>query len=441
MGYNVFLTGQPGSGKTFLLNKYIDYLKKHKKKVAVTASTGIAATHMNGVTLHSWSGIKIKESFTRKDIEKIAADHYVVARVGRTKVLIIDEVSMLKPAQLNAVNDICQIIRKNIAPFGGIQLVCSGDFFQLPPIEKNGKNTNFVLGSYVWKLAGMKVCYLDEQHRHKDKNLCKVLDHIRNDRAEKSKSLLLEKIQDAKAFQDPPMKLYTHNADVDFINNSELAKIEGEEFVYQMASVGPAWAVATLKRNCLASETLVLKTGSKVMFLKNNFDAGYVNGTQGTIIEFNEQKMPVIETTFGKQIIIGYADWTIEENDIIVAKITQLPLRLAWAITVHKSQGMNLDAAEIDLSKCFVEGMGYVAISRLKSLEGLNLIGINDLAFCVNKKVVELDKDLRNISKTISSDFRKMPFWEKTKKQKEFLKREAGPASLFRNIKQWKRDV
>jgi ATP-dependent exoDNAse (exonuclease V) alpha subunit len=431
MGYNVFLTGSPGSGKTFLLNKYIDYLKKHDKNIAVTASTGVAAAHMDGVTLHSWAGIKIKENFSKKDIDKIVANTYVSDRIYKTDVLIIDEVSMLKTEQFDAVNEICQLVRENFTPFGGIQLVCSGDFFQLPPVEKNIINTDFVLESNAWKLADMKVCYLDEQHRHKDKNLCKILDHIRNNYPEKSKALLLEKIQSVKIFRDPPMKLYTHNEDVDSINNSELAKIKTEGFVYYMASVGPEIVVSTLKKNCLAPEKLTLRIGAKVMFLKNNFDAGYVNGTQGKIIGFNEQKMPIIETDSGKKIIVGYADWTREEDDLIIAKITQLPLRLAWAITIHKSQGMNLDTAEINLSKCFIEGMGYVAISRMRSLDGLNLMGINDMAFCVNKKIVEIDKDLKNISKKTSNYFNRISLEKIKKKQKEFLKQKTNSASLF----------
>jgi ATP-dependent exoDNAse (exonuclease V) alpha subunit len=431
MGYNVFITGSPGSGKTFLLNKYIDYLKKHKKNVAITASTGVAAAHMDGTTLHSWAGIKIKESFSKKDIDKIVANPYIVDKISKTDVLIIDEVSMLKIEQFDAVNEICQLVRENFTSFGGIQLVCSGDFFQLPPVEKNRKNTNFVLESNAWKFSDMKVCYLDEQHRHKDKNLCKILDYIRNNLAEKSKALLLEKIKIARIFHDPPMKLYTHNIDVDFINNHELAKIKTEGFIYYMASTGPKVVVSALKKNCLAPEKLILKIGAKVMFLKNNFDAGYVNGTQGKITGFNEQKMPIVETNSGKRIAVGYADWTREEDDLVIAKITQLPLRLAWAITVHKSQGMNLDTAEINLSKCFIEGMGYVAISRIRSLDGLNLMGINDMAFCVNKKIIEIDKDLKNISKKLRDNFNKISLEKKRKKQKEFLNQKTNSASLF----------
>ena len=158
------------------------------------------------------------------------------------------------------------------------------------------------------------------------------------------------------------------------------------------------------------------------MFIKNNFEAGYVNGTQGKIVSFVAGDLPVVETQDGQKITVKYADWTIEEENLIVAGISQIPLRLAWAITVHKSQGMNLNSAEIDLSKCFLEGMGYVALSRLKSLKGLRLMGINNLAFVVNPKALEMDKNFRKSSKTTLSEFKKITASNIFKRQKLFIK-------------------
>jgi len=157
------------------------------------------------------------------------------------------------------------------------------------------------------------------------------------------------------------------------------------------------------------------------MFIKNNFNRGYVNGTLGEVIGFDADKLPVIETARGEHIVTTPASWTVEEDDIVKAKVTQIPLRLAWAITVHKSQGMNLDAAEIDLSKSFVEGMGYVALSRLRSLAGLKLMGINELALMVNQEILEEDKKLKQISQEVARDLRKMKVWQIKKKQKQFL--------------------
>jgi len=423
-GYNTFLTGPPGSGKTFLINKYIKYLKKNNIAVSVTASTGIAATHMGGTTLHSWSGLGIREELDDMEVRKVCDKGYLRARIKNTSVLIIDEISMIKASQFEAINKICQYIKRNTRPFGGLQVVCSGDFFQLPPVEKINlqAKTNFVTESDVWKKMEMKVCYLDEQHRTKDKKLHKILNGIRESKIEESKNLLFEELKKAKDLKRTLTKLYTHNIDVDSINYLELEKIKGKEYYYQMSMRGNPIVADILKKSCLAPEKLVLKEGAEVMFIKNNFEAGYVNGTQGKIIGFAAADLPIVKTEDGKKITVTYADWNIEEENSIVASISQIPLRLAWAITVHKSQGMNLNSAEIDLSRCFLEGMGYVALSRLKSLKGLRLMGINHLAFCVNKKATEIDEHFKKLSREASAELKKMPASAVAKRQKLFLK-------------------
>ncbi len=421
-GYNTFLTGPPGSGKTFLLNSYIKYLKKNNIAVSITASTGIAATHMGGTTLHSWSGLGIREELDDAEVKSICGKGYMRGRIKSTSVLIIDEISMIKASQFEAVNKICQYVKRNPRPFGGIQVVCSGDFFQLPPVEKEGREIKFVNESDVWEKMDMKICYLDEQHRTKDKNLHKILNFIRENEAQKSKDLLFDQQKKAKDIKRVLTKLYTHNIDVDSINYSELNKIKGKEYNYQMTLRGNPVVAEILKKSCLAPEKLVLKEGAHVMFIKNNFDAGYVNGTQGKIIGFGAGDMPIVQTQDGKKITVKYADWSIEEENLIVAGISQMPLRLAWAITVHKSQGMNLDTAEIDLSRCFLEGMGYVALSRLRSLKGLKLVGINNLAFCVNPRALKVDKDFRKLSKEASAELKKMSAGAKSKRQKLFIK-------------------
>ncbi|MFA5878231.1 MAG: PIF1 family DEAD/DEAH box helicase [Candidatus Staskawiczbacteria bacterium] len=422
MGYNVFLTGPPGSGKTFLLNRYILYLKKKDIAVSITASTGIAATHMGGTTLHSWSGLGIREEVGDDEVKYIADKGYLRKRIKNTNVLIIDEISMIKASQFEAVNKICQYVRRNPRPFGGIQVICSGDFFQLPPVEREGREVKFVVESNIWKKMDMKICYLLEQYRTKDKKLHKLLDHIRDNEIDKSKAILFAAQKKAKPLQDVPTKLYTHNVDVDSINNSELAKISGKEYTYQMTGRGHEVVVAALKKSCLAPEMLVLKKDAQVMFIKNNFEAGYVNGTQGKIVGFVGDGLPIVKTRDGKRITVKTADWTIEEENSVVAGISQIPLRLAWAITVHKSQGMNLDSAEIDLSRCFLEGMGYVALSRIRSLEGLKLVGINNLAFCVNPRALELDKDFRKSSKKSLIELNKMSAAAIGKRQKLWVK-------------------
>ena len=420
LGHNIYLTGQPGSGKTFLLNKYISYLKENSRGVAITASTGIAATHMDGVTIHSWSGMGIKDKLTEQDIRKLLKRSYLRKRFKNTNVLIIDEVSMLHSFQFDIINRICQAFKASARSFGGMQIVCSGDFFQLPPVQKQGK-PKFINESDIWQNLDIKICYLEEQHRQKDDGLTALLNCIRGNAIEKSRELLLNKKYQENSSAISPIKLYTHNMDVDAINDFHLNKIEGKKFVYHMKARGRENIAEVLKKTCLAPEKLELKKGAKVMFIKNNFDRGYVNGTLGKIIGFNDEKLPIVRTFRGRNIVAEPASWRIEEEDITKAEISQIPLRLAWAITVHKSQGMNLDAAEIDLSKCFLEGMGYVALSRLSALDGLKLMGINDEALLVNQEIIELDKILKQMSQEAVEYVEKIDIQEKRKSQKQFL--------------------
>ena len=418
LGHNVFLTGPPGSGKTFLLNEYIAYLKKHRKGVAITASTGIAATHMDGVTIHSWTGIGVKEELAKHDILKLLRQSYLKKRFKNTNVLIIDEISMLHNFQFDMINTICQSFKNSARPFGGMQIVCSGDFFQLPPVAKKG-TAKFVVDSLAWQEMDIKICYLDEQHRQKDDNLTALLNYIRNNSFKESRAMLLNRKERQDSSFVTPIKLYTHNIDVDIINNFHLDKIDETKFVYRMKIQGDEKIAAFLGKYCLAPKKLEIKIGAKVMFIKNNFDCGYVNGTLGEVVGFSEENLPIVKTYKGREIIAEPTKWKIEENYIIKAEVEQIPLRLAWAITIHKSQGMNLDAAEIDLSKCFLPGMGYVALSRLSEFSGLKLKGINDLALLVNEDVLKLDKEFKEKSKEMNKYIAEMKSLEK--EQKKFL--------------------
>ncbi|MBU3918679.1 AAA family ATPase, partial [Patescibacteria group bacterium] len=192
LGYNIFLTGPAGSGKTFLLNKYIEYLSQQNIKVGVTASTGIASTHLNGRTIHSWSGFGIKDELSSQDMRKLLYSPQFRKRILSTKVLIIDEVSMLHAHQLDLVNKICMKVRNNPAPFGGLQVVLSGDFFQLRPVARGGQETYFVSSSDAWSEMGINVCYLgDCQYRQKDDNFIKLLNEIRKNKVSPANKKML----------------------------------------------------------------------------------------------------------------------------------------------------------------------------------------------------------------------------------------------------------
>jgi len=404
-GHNVFLTGSAGTGKTFLLNQFISYLKKKNIRVGITASTGIAATHIGGRTIHSWSGLRIRQEIDDKAIKKLIKNQELSGRIKESRVLIIDEISMLDANRLDLIDEICKKIRENSLPFGGLQTILCGDFLQLPPVDRE-KKSRFAYESLAWKSSDIKVCYLKKQYRQDDLKFIEILNKIRNNEAGKEElDYLKKRLYKPINYSIKPTKLYTHNADVDAINNYELSRISGEEKSYHMTSHGPKELVAILKKGCMAPEELKLKMGAIVMFVKNNFDAGYVNGTIGRVIDF-EDNNPVVETKSGSRILVSPTTWNIEEDEEkILATIEQFPLRLAWAITVHKSQGMSLDVAEIDLSKAFELGMGYVALSRVRTLDGIRLMGINEFSLKVNQIIVEKDCEFRALS---DKEFKKL---------------------------------
>jgi hypothetical protein len=430
LGHNVFLTGPAGSGKTHLLNKYINFLKDNYVDVGITASTGIAATHMGGTTIHSWTGMGIKDSLNKFELEELKTRKYLRDRFLRTQVLVIDEVSMLHHFRLDLINKVCQYMKNSLLPFGGIQVILCGDFFQLPPIARAGEPlAQFAYEAEIWKEADFKICYLEEQHRQTDSAFLKVLNEIRgNCLSDEGMKHLMSRHTNTKAWPlkarplCEPTRLHTHNIDVDEINARELQKLHGQQREYTMDGHGRKPLVDSLKKSCLAPEVLKLKTGAKVMFVKNNFEEGYVNGTLGKIVGFDADG-PIVQTASGKNIHVKPASWMIEEDGKPKATILQYPLRLAWAITVHKSQGMSLDAIEVDLSKSFEKGMGYVALSRVRSLEGLTLLGLNDLAVQVRGEVLDFDQELKKISNKHLAEMYALSDAEKKEKQKKFLEK------------------
>ncbi|MFW2176464.1 MULTISPECIES: AAA family ATPase [unclassified Moraxella] len=490
-GKNVFLTGSAGAGKTYTINQYLHYLRARDVTVAVTASTGIAATHMNGMTIHSWAGIGIADELTAQDLARIKKRPNVVERIKTTKVLVIDEISMLHRKQFDMVNQVMQAIRESEAPFGGVQLLVAGDFFQLPPVgePQETNRDKFAFMAQAWLDADLQICYLTEQHRQKSPlhgdnvvgneyhglDLTAILNQIRQqDFDENIMPALLATTQHQLTHHRT--RLFTHNVNVQSINEQELARLDTSAQTYYGWGEGDEKLVETLKKGVRNTPELTLKLGAKVMFIKNNSELNVSNGTMGTVVDFvaisseakttdkgeakaekekekeneknlnsvskdeietetqtstitesdteeqlptkaisaskaselklSEQRYPLVELVDGRKVTVEYDVWRIDDEEgEILAAYYHMPLTLAWAITIHKSQGMTLDSAEIDLSKAFEKGQGYVALSRLKHLSGLQLLGLNELSLQLDPLARGADRRFQALSDEQASVF------------------------------------
>ncbi len=426
-GANVFLTGEPGSGKTHTVSEYVKYLRRHGIEPAITASTGIAATHVGGMTIHAWSGVGIKRRLSEYDLDALLSREPLVRRVNSANVLVIDEISMLDATVLDAVDKALRALRRKEEAFGGLQVIFVGDFFQLPPIpeKKEGGERElprFAFLARSWQDANPLVAYLSEQHRQDDGAFLSALSMIRSGELDESLGETFEEAMNPESIPDGVPLLYTHNVDVDAKNEEELAKLEGDLHEFVMLTRGKENVVELMKRGCLSPERLRLKEGAAVMFTKNDFERGYVNGSLGVVESFDEDDgLPLVRLRGGSLIKAEPEEWSVSDGDKKLATLSQVPLRLAWAITVHKSQGMSLDAAVMDLSRSFEYGQGYVALSRVRTLSGVFITGANRRAFEVHPYVLEKDSDMRARSTEAERYFKKMDESDLTTMKENFL--------------------
>tara|TARA_B100000745_G_scaffold299783_1_gene251494 strand:+ start:8438 stop:10051 length:1614 start_codon:yes stop_codon:yes gene_type:complete len=423
-GRNVYLTGAAGTGKTHVLNQYIAYLQKHNVGVGITASTGIAATHLGGMTIHAWSGIGIKEHLSEWDIDALIQRQPLFKRYQRTDVLIIDEISMLRPELLDMVDQVAKVMKQNEKPFGGMQVILSGDFFQLPPVVRNGSTDLFADAAHSWRDGDFRTCYLTEQYRQRDDDLLTILNDIRSGEISYMTQESLENRMNEQQEEESvsAVVLHTHNERVDERNNTELQKLNTNVHQFEMTSTGRAHLVTALKRSVLAPEVLELKVGAHVMFVKNHPEQEYVNGTLGEVVDL-AGAYPVVQTHDGRKVVASTVSWETTDDNKVLASVSQIPLRLAWAITVHKSQGMSLDAVEVDLSRAFTPGQGYVALSRARTLRGLVLRGINATALQIHPYVKRLDERLQVESEHWDHIFAKLSDTKIQEMQNTFIKK------------------
>lgn len=382
---NILLTGSAGTGKSVVIET-IRNIYKNSRIVAVTSTTGTSAVNINGTTLHSYFCIGIGDKDVKYMIKHIMNTKWLKLRWEKLDCLIIDEISMLNPDLFDKLEEVARITRNNNKPFGGIQLVLSGDFCQIPVIGGTGK---FCFEATSWEKCIDDIVYLDEIIRQNDKVFQDVLNNIRlGNITEEVKSVLNKRIgvELKNNYNIKPTKLFSLNRDVDRINELELDKLanEGQQFIeYELNTIfyknvqNEQKIINKYIKNINCKQNLQLCIGVQVMLLKNiDLENGLANGSRGIVIDFVKDK-PLVRFINGELRLIDYAIWEIEENNRKILRFEQIPLKVAYAISIHKSQGYTLDCIEIDLFNIFEYGQAYVALSRVKNIEGLNIINID----------------------------------------------------------------
>jgi ATP-dependent DNA helicase PIF1 len=416
-GDNIFITGPGGSGKSALIRK----IKEHsKKQIQVCALTGCAAVLLNckAKTLHSWSGIGLGNGTIEQNIKKILGSRYKRETWKDTDILIVDEVSMLSLKLFNMLNEIGKAVRKNPRPFGGIQLIFSGDFYQLPPVgNKDDLDTQrFCFESVNWNSIFTPNCQIQlvKIFRQTDEIYSTILNQIREGKIKKkSNELLLQYVgrEAAENLVVEPTKLFPTKNKVEYINNSKMCALNSEENEYTVKHVFDVEMTNEEKRmrlqyskediqteleyltgNLICDKNLKLKVGAQVMCIINiplPTDEMICNGSQGIVIRFcSATNLPIVKYNNGIEMVMGRHIWASE--NIPGVGVSQVPLILAWALTIHKSQGATLDTAEIDVGSGIFEcGQTYVALSRVKSLNGLYLTSFDVRRIKINIKVKE----------------------------------------------------
>lgn len=376
---SVFITGCAGTGKSYLLKLIKDIYDPYG--LALTASTGIAAVQIGGITLHSWAGIGKGDQPHEQIISHLESFKGAKQRkqMQSARILAIDEISMISAETFELLDYVLRYARRNQAPFGGIQLIALGDFLQLPPISRD-KDARFCFESQVWQDLNIKTCILKQVYRQQEHQLISLLDNLRLGKINEDDIALLKSRMnlDHGALPFKPTIITTHNALAEQANNMELAALPGKMASFAQKCSGAPNKIEFLQKYCLAPMQLNLKVGAQVMMIRNHYiKSGVINGSIGIVLDFTSKGMPIVEFENQTILQIQPSDWEYNEFNPMTrqpetkATLKQLPLIHAWSITVHKSQGMSIDAILCDLGRLFEQGQGYVALSRVKSLSGL----------------------------------------------------------------------
>ncbi|KAG8014041.1 ATP-dependent DNA helicase PIF1 [Nibea albiflora] len=395
-GKNVFFTGSAGTGKSFLLKRIMGSLPP--KSTFATASTGVAACHIGGTTLHNFAGIGSGSAPLEQCIE-LAQRPGVLQHWTSCRHLIIDEVSMVEAQFFDKLESVARSVRRSTEPFGGIQLIVCGDFLQLPPVSKGKEKASFCFQARSWRKVIQLNMELTEVRRQTDQSFISLLQAVRVGRVTEEVTAKLMESAYHHIERDGILatRLCTHKDDVELTNENKLQQLPGSVRVFEALDSDPA-LVKNIDAHSPVSRLIQLKVGAQVMLTKNlDVARGLVNGARGVVVAFESGKhgLPRVRFLCGVTEVLKPERWVFKSGGGIHLSRQQLPLKLAWAISIHKSQGMTLDCVEISLARVFESGQAYVALSRARSLEGLRVMDFDPRVVRADPDVLVFYKKLR----------------------------------------------
>ncbi|KAL6104324.1 pif1 [Pungitius sinensis] len=395
-GRNVFFTGSAGTGKSFLLKRIMGSLPP--KSTFATASTGVAASHIGGTTLHNFAGIGSGSAPLEQCIE-LAQRPGVLQHWTSCRHLIIDEVSMVEAQFFDKMESVARSVRRSTEPFGGIQLIVCGDFLQLPPVSKGKEKASFCFQARSWRKVIQVNIELMEVRRQTDQSFISLLQAVRVGRVTEDVTARLMDSAYHRIERDGILatRLCTHKDDVELTNENKLQQLPGSARVFEALDSDPA-LVKTIDAHSPVSRLIQLKVGAQVMLTKNlDVARGLVNGARGVVSAFESGKhgLPRVHFLCGATEVLKPERWVFKSGGGLHLSRLQLPLKLAWAISIHKSQGMTLDCVEISLARVFESGQAYVALSRARSLQGLRVMDFDPRVVRADPDVLVFYKKLR----------------------------------------------
>ncbi|XP_059036771.1 ATP-dependent DNA helicase PIF1 isoform X2 [Mustela lutreola] len=395
-GQSIFFTGSAGTGKSYLLKRILGSLPP--TGTVATASTGAAACHIGGTTLHAFAGIGSGQAPLA---QCVALAQRPAVRQGwlNCQRLVIDEISMVEADLFDKLEAVARAVRQQDKPFGGIQLIICGDFLQLPPVTKGSQPPKFCFQAKSWRRCVPVTLELTEVWRQADQNFISLLQAVRLGRCSDEVTRQLQATASHKVGRDGIVatRLCTHQDDVALTNERRLQELPGEMHTFKAMDSDPEQA-RTLDAQCPVSQILQLKLGAQVMLVKNlAVSRGLVNGARGVVTGFETEGrgLPQVRFLCGVTEVIRADRWTVQATGGQLLSRQQLPLQLAWAISIHKSQGMSLDCVEISLGRVFASGQAYVALSRARSLQGLRVLDFDPMVVRCDPRVLSFYAALR----------------------------------------------